>query len=796
MAQRTPKTRHPTAADLAADLRRFVRLGGTADASGPTRGRGDLHPVARLGPDRARTPNTGPTAVLAVVLRPRSGTRAPPVDRAAARLRLRRPPWARPIRTSKPSTTGSSTFRDGCCEASVVGPRRGAAPLRRRARASWPASATRPASEDAPEAGRPGRPGDPGAESVGRPRCSSVLGLGGLHRHRAVDHGAFEAELGPPTRSWATRSTGVARLAWHSRPRPASRDRIGPNTRSLVSRLLRVPAGRGESEAPRGSSASPRGQESGPGQPAPIRLTPLDRPRLARSNCSMERWEGAEADRMPAMSMMHRRRPRPGQVAPGPRPQGARLATESRVADDCGNLANHRVVRLASSTGNSPLRPAIEYLRPRSLGFADLAEPGARLGLPCSARLRELGRSTTRRRTARLRLAPVDPRPARPCSRSWRGAPTGSRNGSSTALLDWLRAREAADRAGPLRRRKTCTGSTRPPSNCFGSFVDGDPGGRQGILGVFTTRPEYRPALELAGESDFTSVALTRLNRRQLVSEMMRRADGGRVSIPPIRGRPDPRADRRRPPLRRGVHSACSPKARAGLGRPRQSRLDDHRRDPLDRRSRSTLARSMLVARLDRVASRQGSRSSLARRSAGSFDFALIRRRLPNSTRITLRVRTGQARRRRHALRQGDAPVGASYTFKHALIQDSAYQLLIDQNPAARGIHLRIARDAGVAVPRDPRRPDPRSWPATSPRPERHRQGRSNYWLLAGQKLARSVGARRGPRAPRPGAQDLDRRTMPGLGRPRDALELTFRLPLSSSCGGDPGVRLARCRGT
>ena len=66
-------------------------------------------------------------------------------------------------------------------------------------------------------------------------------------------------------------------------------------------------------------------------------------------------------------------------------------------------------------------------------------------------------------------------------------------------------------------------------------------------------------------------------------------------------------------------------------------------------------------------------------------------------------------------LYQRGVPPQATYLFKHALIQDAAYQSLL--RSTRQQYHQRIAQVLEAQLSRDAARPSPNCWPITTPRP-------------------------------------------------------------------------------
>ena len=303
-------------------------------------------------------------------------------------------------------------------------------------------------------------------------------------------------------------------------------------------------------------------------------------------------------------------------------------------------------------------------------------------------------------------------------------------------------------------------------------FVDGGArvggsDGAGGILGLFTTRPEFDPPWK--GKDRLTQVALTRLTRRQ-VTEMMTAQTGAGVIPTQVVDQILDRTDG--VPLFVEEFTRMLVEAQPNWTDPDASDSSSSSSSKLKLTAIPASLQDLLVARLDRV----GSHREVVQLGAvigRSFEFSL----LSDATDLdeaTLRIELDKLVGTGMLFVRGTPPESI-YTFKHALIQDAAYQLLTKK--PCQAYHRRIAEALSL-----------RYTPGHDARPEllahhytqagEARRG-LHFWLLAGQR-ARERSAY---------VESIDHlhkglelvQSLPA--NPiHDELELSFRLPLSASC--------------
>ena len=143
--------------------------------------------------------------------------------------------------------------------------------------------------------------------------------------------------------------------------------------------------------------------------------------------------------------------------------------------------------------------------------------------------------------------------------------------------------------------------------------------------------------------------------------------------------------------------------------------------------------RDSLIARLDRLAPVREV-AQIGACIGREFSYELLAAVSPLKG-VNARGRPGAARPAAGLLFRRGTPPDATYTFKHALVQDAAYDSLLKSKRAQ--LHAQIAQSAGDAT-------SPIGWPTnrscspiTSRRPG-CTQRAVPYWILAGQRaLAR-----------------------------------------------------------
>ena len=176
------------------------------------------------------------------------------------------------------------------------------------------------------------------------------------------------------------------------------------------------------------------------------------------------------------------------------------------------------------------------------------------------------------------------------------------------------------------------------------------------ILAVFTFRPEFEPPWK--GKSHQTQVALTRLTRRQ-VAEMMRAQTGGTDFPANVVDQIVERTD--------GVPLFVEEFTKM-LADQRDASGDSVRQAPIP----ATL-QDLLVARLDRMASNREV-AQVGAALGRTFSHEMIRA-VCGLEETTLRQELAKLVDAGLLFAKG-APPRCTYTFKHALIQDAAYQSL------------------------------------------------------------------------------------------------------------------------
>ena len=141
-----------------------------------------------------------------------------------------------------------------------------------------------------------------------------------------------------------------------------------------------------------------------------------------------------------------------------------------------------------------------------------------------------------------------------------------------------------------------------------------------------------------------------------------------------------------------------------------------------------------LMARLDRLATVKGL-AQLGATLGREFAYELLQAVSPWDE-ATLQ-RGLQQLVEAEFLYQRGLPPQATYLFKHALIQDAAYQSLL--RSTRQQYHQRIAQVLEAQLSRDRARPSPSCWPITIPRPGCSAQA-IPYWQRAGPARHRALG--------------------------------------------------------
>jgi len=249
-------------------------------------------------------------------------------------------------------------------------------------------------------------------------------------------------------------------------------------------------------------------------------------------------------------------------------------------------------------------------------------------------------------------------------------SPEKQKQRTRDVLLDWLRKR--ADRQPFLFVVEDLHWVDPSTEELLGQFVES--GSESRILSVFTYRPEYEPPWR--GGARQTQIALTRLTRRQ-VGEMMR-AQAGSDAVPQdVIDQVIERTDGVPLFVEEFTKLLADRGAGAGVSAAIPATLQD-----------------LLLARLDRMASVKDV-VQLAAVIGRTFSFELLAAAagLDDATLL------GELRKLIAAglVFAKGTPPRVAYTFKHALIQDAAYQSLV--NKRRRQFHAAIAEKLEANFP-------------------------------------------------------------------------------------------------
>ncbi len=215
-------------------------------------------------------------------------------------------------------------------------------------------------------------------------------------------------------------------------------------------------------------------------------------------------------------------------------------------------------------------------------------------------------------------------------------------------LLEWLRLRST--RRPLLFIVEDLHWVDPTTQDLLGRFVEN--GGDESILAMFTFRPEYDPPWK--GKTRQTQMALTRLSRRQ-VTEMVRAQSGTNQVPSAVVDQIVERTDGVPLFIEEFAKVLTEPGASQGIAIP--ATLQD-----------------LLLARLDRMASNKDV-VQLAAVIGRSFSYVMIHA-ASNLDEPTLRLELDKLVRA-GVLQSKGAGQNCTYTFKHALIQDAAYQSLV-----------------------------------------------------------------------------------------------------------------------
>jgi hypothetical protein len=324
-------------------------------------------------------------------------------------------------------------------------------------------------------------------------------------------------------------------------------------------------------------------------------------------------------------------------------------------------------------------------------------------------------------------------------------SPERQKERTGDAILGWLAARAAA---GPVLFVVEDLHWVDPSTEALlGRFVED--GGDVRVLGVFTFRPEYDPPWR--GRAVQTQVALTRLTRPQ-VAELVRAQAGADVPAAVV----EQIADRTDgvPLFVEEFTRLAAEGGAGGLGVAIPASLQD-----------------LLLARLDRMASDREV-VQFGATIGRTFGYELIRAAAGRDEAV-LRAELRKLVDAGLLFPKGAYPRTA-YTFKHALIQDAAYQSLVKK--ARQHLHRRVAEALEAGFP---------DVVETQPELLAHHLAEAGeaarsvaYWRRAGERA-------RGRSAHLEAIRHLTRGLQLLAARPdgpgRDADELQFRLPLAAS---------------
>ena len=248
-------------------------------------------------------------------------------------------------------------------------------------------------------------------------------------------------------------------------------------------------------------------------------------------------------------------------------------------------------------------------------------------------------------------------------------------------------------------------------------LVDQGPTAR--ILALLTFRPDFTPPW--TGRSHLTQVTVPRLPRRQAV-EVSHHVAHGKLLPAEVVEQIVAKTDG--VPL--FVEELTKMLLESGLLQEREERYV--LTGPLPPLAIPTTLHDSLMARLDRLAAVKGL-AQLAATLGREFSYALLHAVSPWDE--------GTVQRGLHQLVEAEflyqrgLPPQATYLFKHALIQDTAYQSLL--RSTRQQYHQRIAQVFEAQFPETWPRPSPNCWRITIRRPDCTEQALP-YWQQAGQR--------------------------------------------------------------
>ena len=253
-------------------------------------------------------------------------------------------------------------------------------------------------------------------------------------------------------------------------------------------------------------------------------------------------------------------------------------------------------------------------------------------------------------------------------------------------------------------------------------LVDQGPTAR--ILALLTFRPDFSPPW--TGRSHLTQVTLQRLPRRQ-AAELTGRVAHGKALPPEVVEQVVAKTDG--VPL--FVEELTKMVLESGLLQEREERYE--LTGPLPPLAIPTTLHDSLMARLDRLATVKAL-AQLGATLGREFAYELLQAVSPWDE-GTLQQGLQQLVAAEFLYQQG-VPPQATYRFKHALIQDAAYQSLLRSTRQQH--HQRIAQVLEARFP-EIGGPSPSCWRITTPRRALSAQA-IPYWQRAGQRaVARSA---------------------------------------------------------
>ena len=263
---------------------------------------------------------------------------------------------------------------------------------------------------------------------------------------------------------------------------------------------------------------------------------------------------------------------------------------------------------------------------------------------------------------------------------------------------------------------KTCTGQTRQPSELLNLLIDQTP--TASLLVLLTCRPHFQPAWH--HRSYLTEITVNRLSHAQ-VEQIVTGMTDGKTFPAEVLQQIIAKTD--------GVPFFVEEMTKAILESGHLKAVDGHYELT---GSFSTFAipatlQDSLMARLDRlVTAKAVAQYAAVIGRQFSYDLLSMVSQLDDAT---LQRELGRLVEAEIVYQRG-LPPQATYTFKHALIQDAAYESLLKST--RQQYHQRIAQVLEPSFPR-PLRPSPNCWRIITPRRGSQSTGYP-YWQKAGQR--------------------------------------------------------------